>query len=69
MKTPYYGKQLETIKYVISEDIKSKELLPFKRANVPIICSEAVMDYIIKVFLIMCIIFELYFLEGKNLAS
>ena len=65
MKTPYYGKQLEMIKYVISEDIKSKELLPFKRANIPIIGSEAVIDYIIKVFLVMFMIFRL-FSSGKE---
>ena len=52
IKTPYNGRLMKMIKYVISDDIRSKNLLSFKRASVPVIDSEAVIDYIIKVFII-----------------
>ena len=44
------------IKYVISDDINCKKLLPFKRAHVPVIDSEVVIEYIITVFILSFII-------------
>ena len=51
IKTPYNGRHIKMIKYVISDDINCKKLLPFKRAHVPVIDSEVVIEYIITVFI------------------
>lgn len=72
LRPPFRGTDIKMIKFAICEDMQSKELLPFKRACVPIINSEAVIDYILKVNYssdFMCVHNETYFRIRCNFLS
>ena len=48
-KPPYRGSDLKVIKFVVYDDVKKRELFTLKRAKVPMISCEDMIDYVIKV--------------------
>ena len=53
LKAPYRGLDVKLVQYAICEDEKSKDTYPFKRAGIPVLHSERIIDYIIKVYWII----------------
>ena len=49
LKAPYRGLDVKVVQYAICEDEKSKDTYPFKRAGIPVLHSETIIDYITKV--------------------
>ncbi|XP_065055412.1 uncharacterized protein LOC135683933 [Rhopilema esculentum] len=47
-KPPYRGSDLKVIKFVIYDDMKKRELFTLKRAKVPMISCEDMIEYVIK---------------------